>query len=840
MAAPKLAIPTREFLKNKRKALVVLITALGIVLLAGLATGMWFYRAGHAAQPQLDGRIEVSGLMARVTVTRDGHGVPTIVAASMEDLFFAQGYVTAQDRLWQMDMSRRFAGGEMAEVLGSDWVKHDVEQRTLSLRARAERGADELSPRDRSYMDAYAQGVNAFIKNHRNRLPLEFRALRYAPRAWTSADSLAIAANMVKELNHAAAAAALRREKVTEKIGAELASDLYTNVSWRDHPPGDGARGDVAAAAKAASSTALDGAAKSRTLSKQADRERWQNGAAKSGALSQLWPVQTTDPGQLQLGSNNWVISGAHTYSGKPLLSNDPHLGHQLPGVWYETHLRSGNFDVVGVSLPGVPAIILGHNQRIAWGFTNVEATVEDVFVEEFNASGQYRTPDGWRQPDHKREVIQVRGGSNVAVDVVITRHGPIISGLFPGEKRQLALQWTLYTPGALYSPFFDLDAAQNWAEVRKALSNWVAPGQNVDYADVDGHIGYQATGKFPIRAGDGSLPASGSDNMHEWTGFIPFEQLPSVFDPPSGILATANGRITPDGYPHSISVEWGAPYRTERIYKVLQAGKKFRPEDMLALQMDVHSEFDRFCAEHFVYALDHVKRLSEQARRARDMMRDWDGQMRADSAAAAIEVLAQRELFRMLLEAKLGPVPADDKNENATVSWKTYDWSMWPVWMENVLLHQPKRWLPPGYNNYDDLLATAVERVVGGSSAEDLASWRWGQISPVEIQHPLFGWIPILKRWTGPGLNEQSGHGSLTVKAAGLHFGASERSTEDLSNLDNSTLNIVLGQSGNLFSPYYLDQWPAWYEGKTFAVPFSAEAVQAARTHELVLEPAK
>ena len=260
----------------------------------------------------------------------------------------------------------------------------------------------------------------------------------------------------------------------------------------------------------------------------------------------------------------------------------------------------------------------------------------------------------------------------------------------------------------------------------------------------------------------------------------------------------------------------------------------------MLALQMDVYSEFDRFCAEHFVYALDHVKRLSEQARRARDMMRDWDGQMRADSAAAAIEVLAQRELFRMLLEAKLGPAPADIKNVNAAVSWKTYDWSMWPVWMENVLLHQPKRWLPAGYNNYDDLLAAAVERVVGGSSSEDLASWRWGEISPVEIQHPLFGWIPILKRWTGPGLNEQSGHGSLTVKAAGLHFGASERSTADLSNLDNSTLNIVLGQSGNLFSPNYLDQWPAWYEGKTFAVPFSAEAVQAARTHELVLALAK
>ena len=812
MATPEIAPPQTA---TARRALRWLALSLLLLLLVAATVGGWLYYTATTALPQLDGSLVVTGLSAPAAVTRDAHGVPSIEAANLEDLFLAQGYVTAQDRLWEMDMTRRFAAGDMAEVLGAEWVKHDREQRILGLEARAEQGLQELSPRDRSYLEAYARGVNDFIAQQRDRLPLEFRILRYSPRSWTPVDSLVIEANMVKELNHYSAKVSLEREKILAKLGPELTADLYPNSSWRDHPPGQdtqkmGTLAPVPPGAGVESAPSLAGM-----------------------AISQL----ELRP---ELGSNDWVVSGAHTASGKPLLSNDPHLGHQMPALWYEAHLTSGDFDVAGVTLPGTPTVVLGHNQRIAWGFTNIGPTVEDVFIENFNSSGQYQTPQGWQEPQRRHEVIHVKGRQDVSFDVLVTRHGPIISDLIPGEKRMLALQWTLYTPNSLALPFVDVDAAQSWNDFRQAFSAWVAPGQNVVYADVDGNIGYQGTGRVPIRAsGDGSLPVSGSDNSHEWTGYVPFDKLPSVFNPPSGILATANGRITPDKYPYSLSVEWGPPYRTERIYKVLGADKKFTPADMLTLQTDVYSAFDRFCAERFVYALDHEKGISPRTRQARELMRKWDGRMLADSAAAAVEASAREELYRELLEPRLGAAPADGNSESG-LSWKTYEWFMRPVWLENVLLYEPQRWLPANFKDYNQLLAGAVEAALQRPDVPaNLADWQWGELNPVEINHPIFGAIPILRRWAGPGRQPQSGD-SYTVKAVGRHFGPSERTTVDLANLDDSTLNIVTGQSGNLFSPYYMDQWPAWFSGSTFRLPFSAQAVAAARAHQLVLQPEK
>jgi len=812
MATPEIAPPQTA---TARRALRWLALSLLLLLLVAATVGGWLYYTATTALPQLDGSLVVTGLSAPAAVTRDAHGVPSIEAANLEDLFLAQGYVTAQDRLWEMDMTRRFAAGDMAEVLGAEWVKHDREQRILGLEARSEQALQELSPRDRSYLEAYARGVNDFIAQQRDRLPLEFRILRYSPRSWTPVDSLVIEANMVKELNHYSAKVALEREKILAKLGPELTADLYPNSSWRDHPPGQdtqkmGTLAPVPPGAGVESAPSLAGM-----------------------AISQL----ELRP---ELGSNDWVVSGAHTASGKPLLSNDPHLGHQMPALWYEAHLTSGDFDVAGVTLPGTPTVVLGHNQRIAWGFTNIGPTVEDVFIENFNSSGQYQTPQGWQEPQRRHEVIHVKGRQDVSFDVLVTRHGPIISDLIPGEKRMLALQWTLYTPNSLALPFVDVDAAQSWNDFRQAFSAWVAPGQNVVYADVDGNIGYQGTGRVPIRAsGDGSLPVSGSDNSHEWTGYVPFDKLPSVFNPPSGILATANGRITPDKYPYSLTVEWGPPYRTERIYKVLGADKRFTPADMLTLQTDVYSAFDRFCAERFVYALDHEKGISPRTRQARELMRNWDGRMLADSAAAAVEASAREELYRELLEPRLGAAPADGNSESG-LSWKTYEWFMRPVWLENVLLYEPQRWLPANFKDYNQLLAGAVEAALQRPDVPaNLADWQWGELNPVEINHPIFGAIPILRRWAGPGRQPQSGD-SYTVKAVGRHFGPSERTTVDLANLDDSTLNIVTGQSGNLFSPYYMDQWPAWFSGSTFRLPFSAQAVAAARAHQLVLQPEK
>ena len=436
-------------------------------------------------------------------------------------------------------------------------------------------------------------------------------------------------------------------------------------------------------------------------------------------------------------GSNNWVVSGAHTASGKPLLSNDMHLDLRIPNVWYEAHLMAGDFDVAGVTLPGVPFVIVGHNRYIAWGFTNLGPNVEDVYLEQFNDKGEYLTPQGWVAPQHRKEIIQVKGEREVNLDVLTTRHGPIITELVPGEKRPVALKWVIYDPSVSNTVFFDVDSAKNWQEFRAAFSHFGAPGQNVVYADVDGHIGYQATGTIPIRAaGDGSVPVPGDDDSHEWTGYVPFDQLPSVYDPPSGIIATANGRIAPDGYPYALSFEWMAPYRTERIYKLLNARKKFTPADMLAIQTDIVSEFDRYCAERFVYAIDHTPKASPRAKQAADLMRNWDGTMTTDSAAPSIAYFSRKKLQELLLKPKIGD------------EWKDYRWWMSTVWLENVLAHQPERWLPSDYANYDELLTAAVQAAVDDAETpRSLTLWKWGRVHRVDIQHPFWSHFPILKK---------------------------------------------------------------------------------------------
>lgn len=527
-----------------------------LIFVSFLIGSGFLFSIARSALPQLDGELKVSGLSGKVTVKRDNHGVPTIEAADLQDLFFAQGYVTAQDRLWQMDAMRRSAAGELSEILGASQLMHDREQRILGLRASAHHSIELTSPRDGMYLEAYSRGVNAYIQSHQDRLPIEFRILRYRPKPWTVEDCFLMGANMVESLNHYTYKQELLREKVLANLGSALTADIFINSAFHDRLP---TKGPVR----------LDQPDEDNSddtnMTKLSGEARF---PASSPQLAGFHNFSLS-----HAGSNNWVVSGMHTVSGKPLLSNDMHLEHQMPNLWYEVHLRSGHFDVVGVSLPGLPFVIAGHNQRIGWGFTNVGPNVEDLYIETFNDRGQYLTAQGWRDPEHRSEVIHVKGKPDEFIDVVMTRHGPIIKDLIPGEKRELALRWTLYD--GLHDPFFDLDSAENWAQFLDALSTWEAPSQNVVYADVDGHIGYHATGHIPVRvSGDGSLPENGSDDAHEWVGYIPFDKLPNIFDPPWGVLGTANGRITPNDYPHSISTGWEAPWRTERIYRVWSRAK--------------------------------------------------------------------------------------------------------------------------------------------------------------------------------------------------------------------------------------------------------------------------
>jgi len=811
-----------------RAVIVILV----LLLVGFLAFDYWFYRAVRASLPQREGTVRLAGLTAPVIVTYDSLGVPNISASNLNDLFFAQGYVTAQDRLWQMDITRRFASGDLAVILGPEYVKLDRENRILGLRQVAQRSAAVMDPQQRTQFEAYAAGVNAYIVQHQKTLPMEFRFLQYFPHAWTAEDSLLCGLSMTEFLNHGLYKRKLEKEEMLARLGPELTADLFVNRSWRDHPPG---AEDHSIEKEIPGETAPEEEEEHGGGSAEQRRNNHVHFSSVSSRSAQddtfpeiAGPRESTRADNpTRPGSNNWVISGEHTASGRPLLSNDMHLDLSIPNTWYEAHLTAGDFDVAGVTLPGVPYVIVGHNRRIAWGFTNLGPNVEDLYVEKFNDRGEYLTPQGWKQPEHRKEIIRVEGKPEITLDVVTTRHGPIISDLIPGEQHKLALKWSIYDPQAWRIPFFAVNAARNWQEFRAAFSQFTAPAQNVVYADVDGHIGYQATGLIPIRAtGDGDGPEPGDDDAHEWTGYVPYDKLPSVFDPPSGIIATANGRATPDNYPYELSIEWIAPYRTQRIYKLLSAPKKFRAADMLAVQTDVVSAFDRFCAERFVYAVDHTPKASARARAAADLMRNWDGAMTTDSVAATIAVYSRKTLEELLLRPKLGD------------QWRDYQWFMSSVWLENVLQNQPARWLPTGYSDYNQLLTAAVEAAISNPSAtRALTMWKWGRVHQVDIKHPFWGHFPVLKRAAGTGSVPIAGD-EETVMQEAPPLGPSERLTVDFSNLDASTLDIVNGQSGDIFDPHFNDQWDAYYHSRTFTLPFSAEVVQRAAAHHLRLVP--
>jgi penicillin G amidase len=789
----------------------VLRICLALVILVALAAGagaLWLRRAMQAQLPQLDGDRHTIAVTAPVTVQRDHQGVPHISAASVDDLIAAQAYVTAQDRLWQMDMMRRVAAGEIAEVLGSNFVEHDRIQRVLQFRQTAERLTATLSPQDRRFFEDYARGVNAYI-SEADTLPAEFRLLNYQPRRWQPVDSVLIVLSMVQTLDEQWPTK-LTREAITRKIGPALAADLYPAGSWRDHPPTQATPDLTQPPANVPPPQPDEGA-----FNRMAE-----DLLHLRSVLGLADPCRGCIP-----GSNEWVISGAHTASGHPLLSNDMHLNHSVPGIWYEMDLRAPNYHAAGVSLPGVPMIVAGHNDHIAWGYTALYGDTQDLYVERTNAQGEYWDGTGWRPMERDHETIQVRFGKNQELDVLRTSHGPVITPLVAHESRNIALRWTVYDPQfAGGMPVYALNTASNWQEFESAMSQWWAPTLNVVYADDQGHIGYQAIGHIPQRPG-GLVGVPITDQIHEWQGVLLFASLPSSLDPPSGILATANSRITPDGYPTPLSLEWASPYRNERIWRWLSSHEKMTRIDMLALQTDIDSELDHELAQRFAYAIDHAHRPSGRLRAAADILRSWDGVMHTNEAAPAIVTAARDALWPLLLEPKLGG------------DWKLYEWPESAYVEEQLVTGKPAAWLPKKYASWDDLLAAAVSRGLGESHAPlSLKNWRYGDMHTLALSHPLYGMIPFFG-WTGIRPQPQSGD-TTTVKQVGRAFGPSQRFTMDWSDVDASTENVVMGQSGDPVSPYYRDQWPAWYRASTFALPFTPAAVNRSTEHTLRLTP--
>ncbi|HEY0161925.1 MAG TPA: penicillin acylase family protein [Edaphobacter sp.] len=858
-----------RFLPKHFTIMVSVLLILGLT--AFFAVRSFVHHAITASLPQIDGSLSVPGLSAPVAVQRDHHGVPHIRAASLDDLIFAQGFVTAQDRLFQMDLLRRHSAGELAEVLGPSLLDHDRIQRVLQLRSTADRALATIPAEQRRFLEDYARGVNASIAVQRPHLPAEFRLLGYKPAPWTARDSLLVGLVIFQDLSNYFPTK-LSRELIASRLPTELVADLYPVGSWRDHVP-ERPVVDLTAPQELPD-IPLDesqvGAVRPRTAS-PADV------LALSQALGPSCDFCTS-------GSNNWAVSGARTSSGKPLLSNDMHLAHSVPGIWYQADLAapapSGDFHVAGVSLPGVPFILVGHNNHIAWGFTNLEADVQDVFIEHLRGSGpsaEYQSADGsWHSVLHQTETIRVRGKSDITLDVTSTMHSgiptPVISPLLPSEKRTLSLRWTAYDPAALAAPLLQIDSASDWPSFLNAFMTFGGPSENVVYADDQGHIGYHAVGFIPIRsnpspapvappqpspAAPGEVPEpaavpSGSyispvpvdavTGHYDWTGYVPFFQLPQSFDPPGGVLATANARVTQEDSPYTLTLDWAAPYRNERIWKTLLNREHLTPADMLKLQTDVYSDFDHDVAQRFAYAIDHSSSKDKRLHQAADLLRNWDGQVKVDSAAAPIVNSAVDALWQLLLEPRLGSEAHADARGHTVPLWKLYTWKSKSYAAEQIITHTPDRWLPHGFANWNELLAAAVLRGLAAAHAPgDLSRWKHGQAYPLQIEHPILSRSRLLRTFLnlplGPGTVPQSGDGT-TIKQVGRSFGPSERFTADLADLDRSTLNLVLGESGNLASPYFMDQWSSWYQGTTLPMPFSTSVVNAATQHTLTLTP--
>jgi penicillin G amidase len=711
-------------------------TLIAVALILAIAIVYWF---AYRPLPVVSGTIGTF-VDGAVTVTRDALGTPHIAAGSLEDALFAQGFVTAQDRLWQMDSLRRLASGELSEIIGPVTLESDREARTLRLRRLAEDSVRTMPAADRAAMAAYARGVNALIEKNRKSLPVEFTLLRYEPRPWTVADCALIGFHMFRTLT----------------------------TTWRDE------------------------------IVKRAMLQR-----GDPAKVDFLMPPRTGS--EAQPGSNAWAIAGRLTASGKPILANDMHLEFSLPGVWYMAHLQAPGLNVAGVTLPGAPGVIAGHNDRIAWGITNLHFDVQDLYIERFDdRSGRYKFRGQDLQARLEQDPILVKGRTAAAHPVWITRHGPVFSGTGP---ERLSLRWSAADPEIFQFPFLDIDRARNWTEFTSAIARLPGPGSNFVYADVDGNIGYHATGKLPVRKGwIGDLPVDGASGDFEWDGYIPFEQLPSAFNPPSGMIVTANQNPFPAGYPYPVNGNFASHFRSTQIRDLLSARTGWKPEEMTVIQKDVYSSFSHALARVLLAAYDKRKPTNPALTDAIAILRGWNGQMEYSLAAPFLVTLAYQHLRRAV-------------SEIASNSGAAYDSQMAPAVIEKLLRTRPAGWVRDWDEALVRALADAVEegqRIQG----RNMKKWSYGRYTGLAINHPVLHSAPLVGKYFDIGPNPMSGS-STTVKQTTRRLGPSMRFSADLSDWDKSLLNVIIGQSGQPLSSHYRDEWERYYNGLSYPMQY-------------------
>ncbi len=800
-----------------RKLLRFLLLLAALVgLLAG--SGYFFLRQ---SLPRIEGTIRIDGLKAPIELLRDAYGIPHIRAKSIEDAYFGLGFAHAQDRLWQMEMNRRIAAGRLSEVVGASALDTDRFLRTLGVRRAAEASLAKLDAGTRRVLDAYAAGVNAFLAT-RPVLPPEFWLLRVTPEPWAPADSLAwtkmlawdLGANWKNELLRMRLAKTLPQARIEELLPPY---------------PGD-------APLKIIDLKTLYGGLEpdARAL------------AAAMQSVAALVPAWLPDGA----GSNNWVVSGKRSASGKPLLANDPHLGLTAPPVWYFAQLTAPGLDAIGATLPGVPGILLGRNERIAWGATNTGPDVQDLYLEKLVGRDAYLTPDGPRRFESREETIKVHGGADVKLLVRVTRHGPVVSdalrpavGLAP-RGHVLAFAWTaLAGDDTSVRSALNLARARDWKQFRDALRDLRAPQQNMVYADVDGNIGFIAAGRVPVRKPGNDLkglaPAPGWQAKYDWAGWIPFDELPQSYNPPSGEIVTANQKIVPPDYAHFITSEWQPPYRARRIARLLEAVPRHTVASFARMQTDVVS----LPAREQLPLLLATKPGSAQAKRALGLLASWDGSMSADRPEPLIMSAWWRALARAVYADELGE--AFDAN-----------WLQRPVFIGNVLTNKDgqSRWCDdvrtPKRESCDEILTSSLEAALADLRkryGKNMTHWNWGQAHIALHEHRPFGRVALLARLFD--ISAPSPGGAFTVDVGRSNFNDSARpfasrhapslrAIYDLSDPQASLFIHSGGQSGNLLSPGYSAFTRAWVAGEYIPMLTDPARISAAGAHLLTLVP--